>query len=492
MLTTLFSVHAGQAFLVKLEGAAPATWSVTGQPVARPIIWVPGAFNLVGFPVDQAVAPTFRAFFSASPAHFDAATQQRQPMYRLNGSGQWTLVADADTLRHGEACWIYTRGASSFNGPVEVQPEFGGGLEFGPALTQQSLRLRNLSSAARTLAVRLEGAPGGVLSRRRWIATTGYTWPEAPASFTLNLPAGAEETLTFAVRRRAMTRPLRALIEVRDGVGTLCRVPVSADLPETSPGMAQASRQPAGPNDATLPFRGLWAGNAQATQVAEVHRDPARVTPTKSPFPLRLLVHVDAEGQARLLKEVIQLWEDGTYRMQADGTRVVDVPGRYVLVTDEALMGEFSGAGIRDGVPVGQRLSSAGIEFDGGAAKTLPMQGVFTPGGTLRASIVQEGDAPTNPFKHKYHPDHDNLDTHFEPLAEAARAEAPTVRRDLELEFALTGGASDGDPALGHDLLEGVYRETLTGLHRQPIRVEGTFRLRRLTDVTELNPTPRP
>jgi len=122
----------------------------------------------------------------------------------------------------------------------------------------------------------------------------------------------------------------------------------------------------------------------------------------------------------------------------------------------------------------------------------MAMEGVFAPGAKLNASLVQDADAPTNPFRHKYHPDHDNLDPHFEPIAAGKPAESFTVRRDLELEFTVPGTASDDDPALGHDLLEGQYRETVTGLHRQPIRVEGTFRLRRLTDVTELNPTPRP
>jgi hypothetical protein len=476
VLTTLFAVHGGRAYLIRLEGTSPVNWALTGRIQASPMVWVPDAFNLVGFPVEPEAPPTFGAFFAASAAHFETGANRRQPMYRLNAAGQWTLAADTDRLRPGEAYWIYTKGASTFGAPVEAQPEFGTGLDFGLGLQQQRLHLRNRTTGVRRVALRLVGAPTGVLAWRQWSATEGQVWPEVPSDFELSLPAGGEDTLTFAVRRGAMTGPWQAWFEVRDGVGTLWRVPVSAEQP--------------GPNEAGR-FGGLWVGNALVNGVAEVNRDPATVTPTQQPFPLRLLVHVDATGQARLLKEVIQLWEDGTYRTQADGTQVVDVPGRYVLVTDESLIGEFSGAGLRDGVPVGQRLSSASLEFDGGATRALPLDGRFAPGAKLRTSILQEGDAPTNPFKHKYHPDHDNLDPHFEPIAAEAALESFTVRRDLELEFATTAPGSRDDPALGQDRLEGVYRETLTGLHRHPIRVAGTFRLQRLTAITDLNPAPR-
>lgn len=480
VLTTLFAVRGGRAYLIRLEGNAPMNWTLPGQILASPLAWVPDTFNLVGLPVETGAPPTFGAFFAASAAHLEANANRRQPMYRLNAAGQWTLASDTDRLRRGEAYWVYTKGASSFGAPVEARPEFGTGLDFGPALRQQRLHLRNRTTGVRRVEVRLQGAPPGVLAWRQWNVAEGYVWPEVPSDFELSLPAGGEDTLTFGVRRGAMTGPWQAWFEVRDGAGTLWRVPVSAERPASGQGQAAAGQ-----------FGGLWMGNALVNGVAEVNRDPTTVTPTQQPFPLRLLVHVDATGQARLLKEVIQLWEDGTYRTQADGTQVVDVPGRYVLVTDETLIGEFSGAGLRDGVPVGHRLSSAGLEFDGGPTQALPMDGRFTPGGKLTTLILQEGDAPTNPFKHKYHPDHDNLDPRFEPLASEKALESFTVRRDLELEFTTTAPGSRDDPALGHDRLEGVYRETLTGLHRHPIRVAGTFRLQRLTEITDLNPAPR-
>ena len=73
-----------------------------------------------------------------------------------------------------------------------------------------------------------------------------------------------------------------------------------------------------------------------------------------------MLIHVDGNGTARLLKEVIQLWKEGTRIPDPEnpGLFLVDEPGRYVLLTDESLISSFTGAVLRDGEPVGYRIST--------------------------------------------------------------------------------------------------------------------------------------
>jgi hypothetical protein len=259
--------------------------------------------------------------------------------------------------------------------------------------------------------------------------------------------------------------------------------PTGQSLP--GPGKSDAT-------DAAKPFRGLWVGTVRVDQVAEVNRDPDEVTATRSPFPLRLLVHVDANGQARLLKEVIQLWEDGVYQTRPDGSRIAVESGRYVLVTVDSLIGRFEGAGVRDGVPVGKRISSAGFDFDGGPQNLLSLTGVFAPGNRVAGRLDQAADSPTNPFKHGYHPGHDNLDVRFEPITDSARQESFAVRREIELDFSDIDPAGGTEPAYGYDVIGGGYRETISGLHKRAIQVQGKFRLRRLTEIAELNPEPRP
>jgi hypothetical protein len=91
-------------------------------------------------------------------------------------------------------------------------------------------------------------------------------------------------------------------------------------------------------------------------------------------------------------------------------------------------------------------------------------------------------DHPLNPFKHRYHPDHDNRGLDFRTY----REEAYGILREVTLVFdPASGGAS---PAAGYDELKGDYRERIRGLHRNPIAGSGRFVLRRFNTVGELNP----
>ena len=93
---------------------------------------------------------------------------------------------------------------------------------------------------------------------------------------------------------------------------------------------------------------------------------------------------------------------------------------------------------------------------------------------------------PLNPFKHKYHPDHDNLDERFEDsLPEGI--ESFTITRHMSLQF------QDEDPeglqpaGFGDRITGGTFHEVIEGVHRSPIHVAGTFRLSRVTEVAVLN-----
>jgi hypothetical protein len=214
--------------------------------------------------------------------------------------------------------------------------------------------------------------------------------------------------------------------------------------------------------------------------VSEAQTGSTVPTPTASEFSFRVIIHVDETGQARLLKQVIQMWEDGT--LNPDGT--VATPGSFVLLTDDSRIVDFKGASLRDGDPVGFRVSSAAYDFDG---NDWLMEGAFTPAGVLTTDLELSADAATNPFKHRYHPDHDNLDAQFV----GSREEAFTIHRHLELQFSETDPLGSNPPDWGDTLLGGNYQETLIGLHRNAIVSQGTFRVHRVSDVSVLNPAPR-
>src|SRR5262249_31122738 len=141
--------------------------------------------------------------------------------------------------------------------------------------------------------------------------------------------------------------------------------------------------------------------------------DPITPLPTASEFHLRLLVHVDDIGTARLLQKVLLMWKNGTYTNNPAGVQVLDQPGHYVLVSDDRFIPQFTGSALRDNEPVARRFSSTAFAI----RNPLPFAGTGDFGSantTLTNSITLDYDDPLNPFKHQYHPDHNNLDEHFE------------------------------------------------------------------------------
>lgn len=114
---------------------------------------------------------------------------------------------------------------------------------------------------------------------------------------------------------------------------------------------------------AASPTSGLWAGEVTLTRVNEtvvginaqnqtVAPDPAVTTPVKSPAHLRILLHVDGQGQVRLLKSVAVV--DKSTNNTPD----------LALITDHALYPNFAS--------IGKRFTAVAFDFgDGNAADLL-------------------------------------------------------------------------------------------------------------------------
>lgn len=473
-LSKLYSVHALRPYLVKLTNAA--TLTVTGVPVVRPAKWVTDSFNLRGFPVSPTLPPTFTTFFGPSAAHAG------QPIYQLQADGQWHLVSASAPMKSGEAYWSFCSGASTFQGPSGIELELGEGLNYGTVLTELVPRILNNSTNVRTVCWRdLFNGANNPLSYQTF-ASNRLNWVNLPAPYCLQVPGGTGIDLRLAMRRKDFTGTnYGSIIEVTDDIGTRYLIPVTAGK------LLPARASLTGLAGVGNPAAGLWVGSASVTNVNEANStQPMKVTPTRSSFDLRLLVHVDASGQARLLKEVIQMWQNGTTTNDSHGRAVTDRPGRYVLLTDDSRIPQYQGASLRDGVPVGRRISTVDFDFEGGANNALAMTGVFATGNTNRCTIVLEPNFATNPFKHRFHPDHDNLDATYANYKE----EAYRVTRNIELRYSATdpgGGNTSSSLDYAYNAMGGVYRESITGLHRTNIVAEGTFRLTRVANSPVLN-----
>jgi hypothetical protein len=484
ILNNLFAVFANRAYLIKSTNATAVNWNIAGRPSLRQPAWAPDVFNLRGLPVDPAAPPSFLNFFRHSPAHFDATTGQLRKIFRLNAAGVWTQVGPDDLARGGEACWIFSHGASDYLSPLSAATEIGDGLDFGEAIRELNFRLANHTGSPVNAVVReLNATAANHLAYYRFDTTAGGQWPVLPAQSSFTVFPDSKTNIRIAARRQAFSSPEhRSVLEVRDGAGTRLLIPTSAQLPSPAGQLRQAA--------VPTVRAGLWVGSATINAVSEAHSaNPANVTPTKSELNLRVILHVNSSGEARLLKEVTQMWRNGTYQNNPSGDLVVDRPGEYVLLTDDTLIPFFSGAVVRDGDAVGRRISTIAYDFPSAATNNyLPLSGAFQIGQKLNGTLTLPGDHPTNPFKHKYHPDHDNLNARFDAPANESFA----TTRQIEFEFLSTPPAGLPVPDYGFNEMGGTYRESISGIHKNTIHLRGTFRLSRISQVAELNPSPTP
>ncbi len=477
-LNTLSAVSAQRAYLVKVTSAT--TLTVTGQSTVKDVPWMADSFNLRGFPVNAALLPTFGSYFAGTTAHAG------QRIYYLATNGQWQLVNPTDSMHDGEAYWTYSSGASTFQGTLHAGSTISGALDFGKVLTELTPRLRNDSNVPLTVTITdLNGGGNSPLSYQV-VAGNDIVWSNLPAGYQVTIAPGDSLDLRLAVRRKDITGDnYNSVLEIKDSQGSRLLLPVVA------------AKLPAGRATITDPqpttggsLAGLWIGTASVTQINEANSStPAQLTPTRSPFDLRLLVHVTAAGEPRLLKEVIQMWQPSTFTSGAGGTQVLDKPGRYVLLTKDTLVPSFQGGDLRGGKPVGRRYSSVDYDFDGGANNYLAMTGSFAAGQTANCTITIEPNFATNPFKHKYHPDHDNLSATFQPLP-AGSEEAFRIVRQIQLNISATDPGAAGTTSsldYGTSVLGGTYTETITGLHKRNVVVGGTFRLTRVSNSPVLN-----
>lgn len=124
-----------------------------------------------------------------------------------------------------------------------------------------------------------------------------------------------------------------------------------------------------------------------------------------------------------------------------------------------------------------QALSSVYSAASRSLLTELPMTGNF--GSALATEVILPANHPTNPFRHRRHPDHT---TGFD------------IRRLVNLSFAATDGKLLSRSGYGVDRISGTYAEEIFGLHKPlgpskniGLKVAGTFQLHRVSLIDTLN-----
>ena len=482
-LSNLYTITANTAYLIKLDDTVNHTITLTGTPQLHKTKWRSNSFTFTGLPVDSGNEPSFGDYFSQSNAH------NGQPVYKLNAAGIWELITNPfiETAKAGEAYWIFSQGASNHQGLMDITLQQGEDLDYRTFFTELDFSISNLSDV--TNFVTIERVSGNTLPMtfKNVDPETGeVAWPTLTNSKIYELLPGEDVFVTLALNRANFTEDrMEQIFSITNEQGVKYYLKAGGNtiqplvLPTLNAGVNKIA--------AAVPERnaGLWIGTAQVMKVSEAQTAGTEPMPVGEVFPLRIIMHVDATGTVRLIKNVVQMWQEGTMVPNAENPAFLEVetPGHYVLLTDDSLIPNYSGVTTRTGQSAGIRYSTIAYDFNG---NEIDMTGELTIGNTVNVSLLIASDLPTNPFYHKYHPDHDNKDEQF--LNDVQ--EAFQVTREMQFTFTQHNpnypDISDS-PGWGVQEMGGVFRETITGLHKNAIFMQGEFRLRRVAATTVLN-----
>ena len=500
---TFGRVIGDHTYLVYSTAARPY-FQVVGTPaLPRGTIYL-GERNLVGVNVPNIASdpPLLNDYFKDSKALWSET-----PWMRVTAENEALRVGSRTQLSNAsEAFWFITAGSgiSTFTGPFNVSLDKSRPtLSWSDNTDARSITIRNTTTDGRVLRIgrisslppptghgRCVGDVGLLLESIDW--SEGYAKRVySPLSFPLvtNIAAGA--TFEFRVKPNLSAMPNTAagdymsILEISDKGsvidgethtdGTcLYRVGVSAA------GTLAANEQSAA--------AGLWVG---AVVLGEVNRakmlssddavsgqwDSTLMLDAPHPFTFRLLMHVDDEGNAKILKQVFtakpSAGSDATHLLTDRSTAI-------------AYRERYSNATIH-------RTASANFPF----MEPLALSGgaFMTPDAELTATFTQAYDDKTNPFVHSFHPQHDNIAfNNMRPSkmgsGDEGRGEYESwgVTRTVTLKFL----AEDPSNAAGQDwnrtVTGGEYTETVNGLTGQgkPIVTKGIFRLSKVNDVPAL------
>ncbi len=537
------------AYLVKCSDAGTTTHPAVTLKMAVRLpdnSWVRNGANLFGFPSSNAAGnyPLFTNYFASFPTAISTGTK----IYKYVGGDLGTtnplqiFSPTAERVDASQAYWFSAETVGTFSAPLEVSLSTGEAIDFGRTSSEIVMYLKNNTSAAITasilpqasadyptgLGVRAQatnsvGLAAGMvpLTSRTLDAGTGL-WVDSliTGTFTQSVPAQSTVELRFGIQRGAMTAsstatPYSHALRVRDG-GNLCDVWVPVRALKTD-------------------LSGLWMGEALVSAV-ESKAQGDSIKPVSRPFPLRWLVHVDSSGTARLLSQVY------VGRLAAGGASAG-------LCTKESglLVADLKNA---------RRLSAAHLPLDSVTACT----GTLALPSTLTASISTAKSNATNPFTHKYHPDH-KADLAYDVTRQISfqfTAVPPEEARvftiaggtnagltvNMIAQFYINGSSSgitglitevrgtnqfvvDVDiprngllestifsgggplkdytsaalspskPGWGSTVIGGTYSEAVQGIHRDTtanggdgVRVQGTFELRRVSELGTLTINP--
>lgn len=483
--SSLQKLFANTAYLVEVSSSYE--WRIKGKPKLPAYSWSMNGLNLIGFPVDPDQPPYFGDFIDDI---FDIDTTGLD-IYQYEGTslsddnlGEVEKIPDSlfriVPVKRGRAYWLKAEG--QFNrvfSPFEVVLVSSDGANFYDTLNTSRFRLRNHTNSELSVSMTLlpsESVPEGETS----ISGVPPLLVRGPRDFEQldfsydELLQGVEHSQTWTLEPRGEEGSEVEVVlgldrsAISQDVGSL----LSGILRFTdSQGFTQIDMSTSAEVDSD---KGLWVGEALVTEVSTDSGEVLGEVP--SWFPLRLIVHDPLSGNPKLLQQVYH------------GKSIFS---NQVLSLHQELLdpAHFESARRITATHLPWSQENVGWELDG----------TLDPGSVASVTVTTAyDDHRSNPFLHKYHPDHDNLDVFFdeEPLPQGF--ESYELVRTIRLHFD-TPGTDFSSRIRGGQVLLGEYQETiqLIGQNRGAVgndtrgfEVRGAFRLDRVSDIPLLTEAP--
>lgn len=453
----LSSLVGQSAYLIRCSGTSTTTINVAIPQRPRPpnASWLVSGANFLGFPA-ATLAPVLSSYF----ASFPVAVTTPAKIYKyiggnLNATNPLQVSPTVERLDRNTAHWFEATTVGDFTGPLKYELPSSDGLAFGRTGNVITVGVTNRTSSALTLTLSAplsEAAPANQtpitgpvpLTRRVFDAATGaYTETPLVGESTVSIPANSRLNLEFGLDRSQITGSDSALyasfLRIQDSVG------LSDVLLPTSAQRASAA--------------GLWIGQIDVSAVTSTVAGSPGDTTTRS-FPLRVNIHVDANGAARLLSQAYV------------GTLAYEGHPSGITTTEDALASEQKAEALR--------VVSSQMPLD----RAIVGTGSFAVGSSLQHVVTIPFDDPTNPFVHTYHPDHDNRDARLAPLP--ADVESYDITRHITFTFTAEPPNGSSVTGWGTTIYGGTYAETIEGLNKTPLTVGGTFVLRHISEIADI------
>ena len=294
-----------------------------------------------------------------------------------------------------------------------------------------------------------------VTSTPRSSAGAGYTTP--PTVTFSAPPASVQATATASVSNNRVTG--FTLVNAGSGYFSTPTATLAAPSLGAQPASAVAQITNGSVTGFTITAGGSGYGLSPKVTIAAPPAQSGTDTPGR--FKVRTLLHVADSGVTKLLSKAYL------------GPLAV-APNDYGITTSQSLLKSSDLASAR-------RISAAHLP----AGRVFTGSGNVTSGSSLACTISLPYNDPTNPFVHPFHPDHDNKDARFEAVGEGV--ESYTVNRAVTFTFTSTSPTGGVVAGWGSSVIGGTYREIITGLHSSSIQLDGTFELRRVSEIGTLS-----